>query len=108
MAHEIPSATIDKLSQVFKDDGLISDETVTTSNFNIYVVQYTANTLPVYAFSTYKQDIPTTTLDKLQTVLRDEGVTGNTTNVVISSTYAVTYQANSLVAYTISPGFDHE
>ena len=108
MAHEIPSATIDKLSQVFRDDGLIRDETVTTSNFNVYVVQYTANLEPVYAFSTYTQDIPTATLDKLQTVLRDEGVTGNTTNVVISSTYAVTYQANSLVAYTISPGFDHE
>ena len=108
MAHEIPSATIDKLSQVFKDDGLISDETVTTSNFNIYVVQYTANTLPVYAFSTYTQDIPTATLDKLQVVLRDDGVTGDTTNVIISSTYAVAYQANNLVAYTISPGFDHE
>ena len=108
MAHEIPSATIDKLSQVFKDDGLISDETVTTSNFNVYVVQYTANTIPVCAFSTYTQDIPTATLDKLQTVLRDEGVTGNTTNVVISSTYAITYQANNLAAYTISPGFDHE
>ena len=108
MAHEIPSATIDKLSQVFKDDGLISDETVTTSNFNIYVVQYTANTLPVYAFSTYTQDIPTATLDKLQVVLRDDGVTGDTTNVIISSTYAVAYQANNLVAYTIGPGFDHE
>ena len=35
MAHEIPSATIDKLSQVFRDDGLIRDETVTTSNFNV-------------------------------------------------------------------------
>ena len=108
MAHEIPSATIDKLSQVFKDDGLISDETVTTSNFNVYVVQYTANTMPVYAFSTYTQDIPTATLDKLQVVLRDDGVTGDTTNVIISSTYAVAYQANNLVAYTISPGFDHE
>ena len=108
MAHEIPSATIDKLSQVFKDDGLISDETVTTSNFNIYVVQYTANTLPVYAFSTYKQDIPTATLDKLQTVLRDDGVTGNTTNIALSSVYAIAYQANNYVAYTISPGFDHE
>ena len=108
MSHEIPSATIDKLSQVFKDDGLISDETVTTSNFNIYVVQYTANTMPICAFSTYTQDIPTATLDKLQTVLRDDGVTGDTTNVIISSTYAVAYQANNLVAYTISPGFDHE
>jgi hypothetical protein len=108
MAHEIPSATIDKLSQVFKDDGLISDETVTTSNFNIYVVQYTANTLPVYAFSTYTQDIPTATLDKLQVVLRDDGVTGDTTNVVISECYSQSYQANNLVAYTISPGFDHE
>lgn len=108
MAHEIPSATIDKLSQVFKDDGLISDETVTTSNFNVYVVQYTANTIPVCAFSTYTQDIPTATLDKLQTVLRDDGVTGNTTNVALSSVYAIAYQANNYVAYTISPGFDHE
>jgi len=108
MAHEIPSATIDKLSQVFKDDGLISDETVTTSNFKVYCVQYTANLEPVYAFSTYTQDIPTATLDKLQVVLRDDGVTGDTTNVIISSTYAVAYQANNLVAYTISPGFDHE
>ena len=108
MAHEIPSATIDKLSQVFKDDGLISDETVTTSNFNVYVVQYTANTIPVCAFSTYTQDIPTATLDKLQVVLRDDGVTGNTTNVVISSIYALDYQANNYTAYTISPGLDHE
>ena len=108
MAHEIPSATIDKLSQVFKDDGLISDETVTTSNFKVYCVQYTANLEPVYAFSTYTQDIPTATLDKLQTVLRDDGVTGDTTNVVISECYGQSYQANNLVAYTISPGFDHE
>ena len=108
MAHEIPSATIDKLSQVFKDDGLISDETVTTSNFKVYCVQYTANLEPVYAFSTYTQDIPTATLDKLQTVLRDDGVTGNTTNVVISSIYALDYQANNYNAYTISPGFDRE
>ena len=104
MAHEIPSATIDKLSQIFKDDSLISDETLTTSNFNVYVVQYIANTMPVCAFSTYTQDIPTATLDKLQTVLRDDGVTGNTTNVTISSTYVITYQANSIPAYTISPG----
>lgn len=108
MAHEIPAATINNLSQIFKDDGLISDETLITSNFKVYCVQYTANLEPVYAFSTYTQDIPTATLDKLQTVLRDDGVTGNTTNVVISSTYAITYQANSLPAYTLSPGFEHE
>jgi len=102
MAHEIPSATIDKLSQVFKDDGLISDETVTTSNFNIYVVQYTANTVPICAFSTFTQAVPTATLDKLQTVLRDDGVTGDTTNVASSAVYNQTYQANSYPAYTIS------
>ena len=106
MAHEISSATIDKLSQVFKDDCLISDETVTTSNFNIYVVQYTANTIPICAFSTYTQDIPTATLDKLQVVLRDDGVTGNTTYVVSSTVYNQTYQANSYPAYTISLGHE--
>ena len=106
MSHEIPSATIDKLSQIFKDDDLISDETLTTSNFNVYVVQYTANLEPVYAFSTYTQDIPTATLDKLQVVLRDDGVTGNTTNVASSAIYNQTYQANSLCAYTISLGHD--
>ncbi len=102
MAHEIPSATIDKLSQVFKDDGLISDETVTTSNFNVYVVQYTANTVPICAFSTFTQAVPTATLDKLQTVLRDDGVTGNTTNVNVMSCYAINYQANAWNAYTIA------
>ena len=102
MAHEIPSATIDKLSQIFKDDDLISDETLTTSNFNVYVVQYTANTVPVCAFSTYTQDIPTATLDKLQVVLRDDGVSGNTTNVNVMSCYAVNYQANAWNAYTIA------
>ena len=102
MSHEIPSATIDKLSQIFKDDDLISDETLTTSNFNVYVVQYTANTVPVCAFSTYTQDIPTATLDKLQVVLRDEGVSGNTTNVNVMSCYAVNYQANAWNAYTIA------
>jgi len=104
MAHEIPSATIDKLNQVFKDDGIINNETVTTSNFNVYIVQYTANTIPVCGFSTYTQDIPTATLDKVQTVLRDDGVTGNTTNIAISSTYTINYQANGVCAYTISPG----
>ena len=108
MSHEIPSATVDKLTQIFKDDGLISDETVATTNFNVYVVQYTANTVPVCAFCTWTQDIPTATLDKLQTVLRDDGVTGNTTNVALSSVYAIAYQANNLAAYTISPGFAHE
>jgi len=102
MSHEIPSATIDKLSQIFKDDDLISDETLTTSNFNVYVVQYTANTVPVCAFSTYTQDIPTATLDKLQVVLRDDGVSGNTTNVNVMSCYAVNYQANAWNAYTIA------
>ena len=102
MAHEISSATIDKLSQIFKDDDLISDETLTTSNFNVYVVQYTANTVPVCAFSTYTQDIPTATLDKLQVVLRDDGVSGNTTNVNVMSCYAVNYQANAWNAYTIA------
>ena len=102
MSHEIPSATIDKLSQIFKDDDLISDETLTTSNFNVYVVQYTANTVPVCAFSTYTQDIPTATLDKLQVVLRDEGVSGNTTNVNVMSCFAVNYQANAWNAYTIA------
>ena len=102
MAHEISSATIDKLSQIFKDDDLISDETLTTSNFNVYVVQYTANTVPVCAFSTYTQDIPTATLDKLQVVLRDEGVSGNTTNVNVMSCYEVNYQANAWNAYTIA------
>ena len=102
MSHEIPSATIDKLSQIFKADDLISDETLTTSNFNVYVVQYTANTVPVCAFSTYTQDIPTATLDKLQVVLRDDGVSGNTTNVNVMSCYAVNYQANAWNAYTIA------
>ena len=102
MAHEISSATIDKLSQIFKDDGLISDETVTTSNFNVYVVRYTANLEAVCAFSTYTQDIPTATLDKLHVVLRDEGVSGNTTNVNVMSCYAVNYQANAWNAYTIA------
>ena len=102
MSHEIPSATIDKLSQIFKDDGLISDETVTTLNFNVYVVQYTANTIPVCAFSTYSHDIPDATLDKLQVILRDDGISGNTTNVNVMSCYAVNYQANSYNAYTIA------
>ena len=102
MAHEIPSATIDKLSQVFKDDGLISDETVITSNFNVYVVQYTANTLPVCAFSTYSQDIPNSTLDKLQTVLRNDGVTGATTNVSVLTCYGLAYSSNATVSYTLS------
>ena len=102
MAHEIPSATIDKLSQVFKDDGLIRDETLVTSNFNVYVVQYTANTLPVCAFSTYSQDIPNSTLDKLQTVLRNDGVTGATTNVSVLTCYGLAYSSNATVSYTLS------
>ena len=102
MAHEIPSATIDKLTQVFRDDGLIRSETVTTTNFNIYVVQYTANTLPVYAFSTYTQDIPTATLDKLQVVLRDDGISGSDTDVSVMDSYAINYQANNYNAYTIA------
>tara|TARA_R110000737_G_scaffold262800_1_gene270883 strand:- start:123 stop:437 length:315 start_codon:yes stop_codon:yes gene_type:complete len=102
MAHEIPAATINNLSQIFKDDGLISDETLTTTNFNVYVIQYTANTMPVCAFSTYTEEITTATLDKLQTVLRNDGVTGATTNVISIPCYGLTYQANNAFAYTIS------
>ena len=102
MAHEIPAATINNLSQIFKDDGLISDETLTTQNFNVYVVQYTANILPVCAFSTYSQDIPNSTLDKLQTVLRNDGVTGATTNVSVLTCYGLAYSSNATVSYTLS------
>ena len=102
MSHEIPSATVDKLTQIFKDDGLISDETVSTTNFNVYVVQYTANTVPVCAFCTWTQDIPTATLDKLQVVLRDDGISGSDTDVSVMDSYAINYQANNYNAYTIA------
>ena len=102
MSHEIPSATVDKLTQIFKDDGLISDETVATTNFNVYVVQYTANTVPVCAFCTWTQDIPTATLDKLQVVLRDDGISGSDTDVSVMDSYAINYQANNYNAYTIA------
>ena len=102
MAHEIPAATINNLSQIFKDDGLISDETITTTDFTVYVVRYTANLDSICAFSTYTHEIPDATLIKLQTVLRDDGVSGNTTNVATCAVYGQTYQANGASAYTIS------
>ena len=82
MAHEIPAATINNLSKIF--------------------VQYTANTLPVCAFSTYSQDIPNSTLDKLQTVLRNDGVTGATTNVSVLPCYGLAYNSNGYISYTLS------
>ena len=51
MAYGFPSTTLAKIEQVFKDDGLVNNETLTTHTINSYLVQYSSNNAPLCAFS---------------------------------------------------------
>ncbi len=109
MPDEISQSTITQIGEVLKDDGVISNESVEEAfEYPYSVIQFTANTVPLYVFSIpYGAIIPNATLDKIQTVLVSEGlIPADSSNVATHFNYGINYSANNQFAFTISKGAD--
>ena len=107
MAYGFPSTTLAKIEQVFKDDGLVNNEILTTRTSNSYLVQYSSNNAPLCAFSFGDRGyIPEATLERLRLVLVDDGIISPATTTGVSPFYFIYYKANNSFAYSVSSGLE--
>jgi hypothetical protein len=105
MAYGFPSTTLAKIEQVFKDDGLVNNEILTTRTSNNFVVQYSPNTTPLCSFTIeLGRDIPEATLERLRLVLVDDGLISPATTTGVNPFYFICYKANNSFLYTVSSG----
>ena len=105
MTYELPSTTLAKIEQVFKDDGLVNNEILTTRTSNNFVIQYSPNTTPLCSFSIeLGRDIPEATLERLRLVLVDDGIISPATTTGVSPFYFICYKANNRFLYSVSTG----
>ena len=107
MSDEISQSTITQIGEVLKDDGVISNEDLQEGiQYSYSVIQDTANTVPLYSLSiTWGSPIPSTTLDKIQTVLVSDGlIPVDSSNSVQNTIYGINYSANNQIAFSISKG----